>query len=133
MYHVGIDVSKAKLDICLLADGLDGKRKTKSLPNGISSAEAVINWLVMQKRDPKQARIVMELAYGLHREGLSVSVVNPCRIREFAKGMGILTKTDKVDAYVLACYSSLKQPQEWQPRQKKLESSERYFSIGMSC
>lgn len=128
MYHVGIDVSKAKLDICLLADGLDGKRKTKSLPNGISSAEAVINWLVMQKRDPKQARIVMEatgiyhehLAYGLHREGLSVSVVNPCRIREFAKGMGILTKTDKVDAYVLACYSSLKQPQEWQPPSEEI-------------
>ncbi|WP_016604994.1 hypothetical protein, partial [Yersinia pestis] len=44
----------------MLADGLDGKRKTKSLPNGISSAEAVINWLVMQKRDPKQARLVME-------------------------------------------------------------------------
>lgn len=67
MYHVGIDVSKATLDICLLADGLDGKRKTKSLPNGISSAEAVINWLVMQKRDPKQARLVME-ATGIYHE-----------------------------------------------------------------
>lgn len=41
--------------------------ENKSLPNGISSAEAVINWLVMQKRDPKQARLVME-ATGIYHE-----------------------------------------------------------------
>ncbi|MFJ5408037.1 transposase, partial [Pectobacterium punjabense] len=51
------------------------------------------------------------LAYGLHQAGILVSVINPHRVREFAKGMGILTKTDKVDAYVLACYGCLKQPE----------------------
>ncbi|MCL6371291.1 IS110 family transposase, partial [Pectobacterium polaris] len=53
--------------------------------------------------------------YGLHQSGIAVSVINPHRLREFARGMGILTKTDKVDAYVLACYGCLRQPEGWTP------------------
>lgn len=40
----------------------------------------------------------------------------PHRSREFARGMGIMTKTDKVDAYMLACYYAfLKKPHYWEP------------------
>lgn len=123
MYYVGIDVSKKKLDICLLAGEISGKRKTKSLPNGTASATSVIDWLMMQKCDLGQVHIVMEstgiyheyLAYGLHQAGIRVSIVNPHRVREFAKGMGIITKNDTVDAYVLACYGNLRQPEGWSP------------------
>ncbi|HEY0211877.1 IS110 family transposase [Acerihabitans sp.] len=123
MYYVGIDVSKRSVDVCLLTDGIKGKRKTKSLPNGLNSAQALAQWLTVQKRDPSQAHIILEatgiyhehLAYGLHQAGILVSVINPHRVREFAKGMGIFTKTDRVDAYVLASYGCLKQPESWTP------------------
>ncbi|APS28608.1 IS110 family transposase [Pectobacterium brasiliense] len=123
MYYVGIDISKRFIDVCLLVDGIKGKRKTKVLPNGTNSTESLAQWLALQKCEPVQAHIIIEstgiyhehLTYGLHQAGILVSVINPHRIREFAKGMGILTKTDKVDAYVLACYGCLKQPDGWSP------------------
>lgn len=55
------------------------------------------------------------LATGLHLAGGKVSLVNPHRTREFARGMDILTKTDKVDVRMLACYGALKQPDAWTP------------------
>lgn len=55
------------------------------------------------------------LAYGLHKAGAIISLANPHRSREFARGMGILTKNDRVDAYMLACYGALKAPEAWLP------------------
>ncbi|MBN3133921.1 IS110 family transposase [Pectobacterium brasiliense] len=128
MYYVGIDISKRFIDVCLLVDGIKGKRKTKVLPNDLNSAQALAQWLILQKCDPSQAHIIMEatgvyhehLADGLHQSDILVSVINPHRVREFAKGMGILTKTDKVDAYVLACYGCLKQPENWLPPSQEI-------------
>nr|WP_264753293.1 transposase [Klebsiella michiganensis] len=54
------------------------------------------------------------LATELH-DGFRVSLANPHRSREFARGMGIMTKTDKEDAYMLACYAFLKKPHRWDP------------------
>ncbi|WP_074168143.1 IS110 family transposase [Candidatus Arsenophonus triatominarum] len=54
-----------------------------------------------------------QLCNELYDIGLHVSIVNPYRIREFAKGIGILTKTDKVDSFALACYGELKKPSAW--------------------
>ncbi|KHT21808.1 IS110 family transposase [Pectobacterium carotovorum] len=129
MYYVGIDISKRFIDVCLLVDGIKGKRKTKVLPNDPNSAQALAQWLILQKCDPSQAHIIMEatgvyhehLAYGLHVAGILVSVANPHRVREFAKGMGILTKTDRVDAYVLASYGCLKQPDSWVPPSQEIK------------
>lgn len=128
MYYVGIDISKRFIDVCLLVDGIKGKRKTKVLPNDPNSAQALAQWLTLQKCDPSQAHIIMEatgvyhehLADDLHQSDILVSVINPHRVREFAKGMGILTKTDKVDAYVLACYGCLKQPENWLPPSQEI-------------
>lgn len=55
------------------------------------------------------------LAYELHKMEARVSLANPHRTREFARGMGILTKNDRVDAYMLACYGALKAPEAWLP------------------
>lgn len=49
---------------------------------------------------------------------------NPHRTREFARGVDILTKTDKVDVWMLACYEALKQPDAWTPPPKET----RHFS-----
>ncbi|MBN3104025.1 transposase, partial [Pectobacterium brasiliense] len=60
MYYVGIDISKRFIDVCLLVDGIKGKRKTKVLPNDPNSAQALAQWLILQKCDPSQAHIIME-------------------------------------------------------------------------
>jgi transposase len=121
MSHVGIDVSKSKLDICLLIFGINGKRKTKSLPNNAQSAQQIIGWLKAQKCEIEQTHVVLEatgvyheqLLFALYDAGIKVSLANPARVRSFAQGMDILTKNDHMDAYVLACYSELKQPELW--------------------
>ncbi len=127
MYYVGIDVSKRSIDVCLLSEGIKGKRKTKKLPNGLTSATGLVEWLRLQKRDLDQAHVIMEatgtyhehLAYGLHQAGIRVSVINPYRLREFAKGVGVNTKTDTADAYVIACFGCLTEPKRWIPPPKE--------------
>lgn len=123
MHYVGIDVSKKKLDVCLLIRDADKKlkRKTKVIDNNHHSSSALIDWLLKQKCTLADIRVTLEstgtyhevLCNGLSDAGVHLSIVNPYRIREFAKGMGILTKTDIVDAFVLARYGELKMPTAW--------------------
>jgi transposase len=66
-----------------------------------------------------QASIVMEatggyekpVAQSLQKVGFSVSVVNPRPIRDFAKALGKLAKTDRIDAEVIALFAEKMQPQ----------------------
>lgn len=123
MFPVGIDVSKETLDLCMLYDGIKGRMRTKKINNDSSAAANIFRWLRLQHCGPEDAHIIMEatgvyherLALSLYEAGAYVSLANPHRSRDFAKGMGILTKTDKVDAYMLACYALLKKPQRWEP------------------
>ncbi|EBR5103211.1 IS110 family transposase [Salmonella enterica] len=122
MFYVGIDVSKCTLDICLLRDGVRGKVKTRKFKNDGDAAAGVVSWLDKQHCPPEDTHVIMEatgvyheLTYGLHHAGVRVSLANPHRSREFAHGMGILTKNDRVDAYMLACYGALKAPDAWIP------------------
>lgn len=122
MIYLGIDVSKNKLDLCLLPG--NGKKKTKTFKNEDGAERTICDWLLKQKCPPEQVTAVMEatsvyhenVAYGLHENtAVSVCISNPQRVREFARGMGILTKNDSVDAWVLARYGELKQPDAWIP------------------
>lgn len=123
MCTLGIDVSKNKIDLCLLTAGPGGKKKHKVLTNEPAVARKVVDWLNAQKCVPESVTVVLEatgiyhenLAYGLHEAGVSVCIANPCRVREFAHGMDILNKNDAVDAFVLACYGELKSPAVWVP------------------
>lgn len=123
MFQLGIDVSKKTLDLCLLQEGVKGRVKTRKLKNDFNAVGTVVSWLRKQHREPGDVHIIMEatgvyhesLAYGLHDAGAKISLANPHRSREFARGMDILTKNDKVDAYMLACYGALKEPEPWEP------------------
>ena len=123
MFPVGINVSKSTLDLCMLYEGIKGRVKTRNIRNDRSAVENIIRWLRLQHCSPKDVHLVMEaigvyhkrLANGLHDAGLYVSLANPHRSRDFARGMGIMMKTDKVDAYMLACYALLKKPHRWEP------------------
>lgn len=124
MEFLGIDVSKKTLDVCLLKDGIKGKKKHKAFPNDRHIVRSLTDWLIKQKSSPDNLTVVMEstgiyhenLAFGLHDcATFIVCLANPQRVREFARGMGILTKNDRVDAFVLAAWGELKQPDAWVP------------------
>ncbi|WP_290606421.1 transposase [Arsenophonus sp. ENCA] len=68
MYQIGIDVSKKKLDICLLAKGIEGKQKTKVIKNDHHSAKTLIEWLKNQKCLLEDVRITLESTGTYHEQ-----------------------------------------------------------------
>jgi len=57
----------------------------------------------------------------LHCAGLIVSVVNPAQVRALVRGLGMLSKTDLMDALLLAQYARLAQPRQWRPTMPQLQ------------
>jgi len=108
--YVGIDVSKLTLDV----DSLPEKAAKQ-----YSNDEAGIAALLTHLCDSGVERIVLEATGGyettvactLSAAGLPVVVINPKRVRDFAKAKGILAKTDKIDAGVLASFAQLIAPE----------------------
>lgn len=123
MFYLGVDVSKAKLD-CLLLDSTTGKVKSKSIQNTNAGFKLLIEWLA-EKKAPN-AHVIMEptgvyhepAALALTDAGLTLSLVNPAQLRQFAQGLGVKNKTDKADSTVLARYGATLKPEAWQPPSK---------------
>jgi transposase len=111
--YVGIDVSKDRLDVAIL-----GEKQEKQFSN----AKDGIAQLVKQMLDLQPELIVVEATGGYQRNvvealfhaGLSVAVVNPARVRQFARAGGLLAKTDKLDAHVLAVFGQRMQPRRYE-------------------
>jgi len=116
---VGIDVSKARLDIALSA----GDQFFS-----IAYAEEELAGLIDKLRSSSPQLIVLEASGGLERPlvaylaeaGLPVVVVNPRQVRDFAKATGKLAKTDKIDAQTLARFA-----EAIKPEQRPLKDAER--------
>ena len=124
MYVVGCDVSKKKLDIALLISEDPLKLRSKVVENNQTGWMALIEWACRQAHcAPGDLHVVMEAtgayheaaAYALTNAGVSVSVVNPAQVRDFAKGTAVRTKTDATDRAVLARYGVVNKPPLWQP------------------
>lgn len=98
---IGIDVSKTSLDICFLPTG-----EYLQISNDINGFKQLKKHIGSVKVD----KILMESTGSYHRSlqkflniaGFKVFVINPKQIRDFAKACGILAKTDKIDAQVIA-------------------------------
>jgi transposase len=111
--YVGIDVSKDKLDVAVL-----GEKHTWQVENTKGGIQKLVRQ--MQKVCPEL--IVVEATGGYQRSvaealfhaGLCVAVVNPKRVREFARASGLLAKTDKLDAFVLAEFGRKMQPRRYE-------------------
>lgn len=121
---IGIDVAKAKLDCLVFLDRDGRKARSKSVPNTPEGFAALVAFACKQAAcAPAALHAVLEAtsvyheacATALHDAGLTVSVVNPARVREFAKSLGLLTKTDTADARVLARFGLLVKPGAWAP------------------
>jgi len=107
--YVGIDVAKESLDVCLLVDSKrfstsnDSKgfvQLLKALPTPGSCL------VVLEATGGYQRAVVAELVASGHQ----VAVVNPRQVRDFARGLGFLAKTDRLDAEVIARFGQQAQP-----------------------
>ena len=100
---VGIDVSKDRLDVACLPETAQG-------PSGFENGPGGHHALVRMLGPLTPGLIVLEATGGYHRAlvaalaaaGLPVVVVNPRQVRDFARATGVLAKTDRIDAAVLA-------------------------------
>lgn len=98
---VGIDIAKDKLDAYFLSND-------ESCTVREAEYEAFIEKLIEYGPD----LVVLEATGGYERiittlladAGLPYFVANPARVRAYAKALGILAKTDRIDAYVIACF-----------------------------
>jgi transposase len=115
---LGIDVAKQRVEVALL---MDGKVKNKSFKNTTEGFETLALWL--RKLGIPQVQACLEatgnygeeLAIYLHEAGHSVSIVNPARIKGFAQSELIRTKTDKIDAGIIARFRLAMKPEAWIP------------------
>ncbi|MEK6641235.1 MAG: IS110 family transposase [Nitrospirota bacterium] len=106
---VGIDISKARLDVSIRPSGA-----RTSVPYDATGLTTVLTQLTQVQ----PVRIVVEATGGLERPlvralvdgALPVIVVNPRQVRDFAKATGQLAKTDALDAQVLARFAEVIQP-----------------------
>jgi transposase len=121
---VGIDVAKAKLDVALKQP--PGKWKTKVVANTAAGFEELRSWLA--KHSVSSAHVCMEatgvywegVAQDLADHGFELSVINPAQIKAFASALGVRTKTDSVDAKVIAQFCASQAPARWQPPSKSV-------------
>lgn len=116
-YLLGIDVAKAKLDVALRLP--DGGLRSKVVENAPAGFEALAAWLV--KHGVTELHACLEatgtyweaVAEWLVDAGHTVSVVNPAQIKAFGAATLIRTKTDAVDARLIADFCHAQSPAPW--------------------
>lgn len=119
--NVGIDVSKAWLDVHVLPAG-----QTRRVANSREGIHQLKRWLGRFEL----ALVVLEATgkwhrpthRSLHASGIPVAVVDPYRARMFAKAQGVLAKTDRLDARLLAQFAAVMNPVRRPPRAEALET-----------
>ena len=126
--YVGVDVAKAHLDVYCA-------QQVRRFPNDKRGRSALISWSKHSSQGSKTMQFICEASGGYERELLealaeahvAVTLVSARRVRQYARAAGILAKTDKIDARVLAEFGSTMEPSPSLSRsveQKKLREFE---------
>lgn len=116
---IGIDVSKARLDVALVRAGRGAE--VRGYANTPSGYEALLKWLERRGAEEGWACLEATGPYGeavalrLHQAGYVVSVVNPARIKAYAQSQLQRNKTDRLDAVLIADFCRTQQPAPWTP------------------
>lgn len=111
MHFIGIDVSKATLDVAWV------EGRTYQVRNDAEGHLALLQGLPQ----PGSCLIVLEATGGYERAvavalvdaGHVLSIVNPRQVRDFAKALGLLAKTDRIDARTIAVFGEKIRPRAW--------------------
>ena len=108
-HFVGVDVSKNWLDVCVLPGRC--AFRVANTARGIWS-------LIAKLAEHENTLVVMEATGGFEARalevitgaGIAVAMVNPRQVRAFARALGILAKTDRIDAFAIARYAEAVEP-----------------------
>lgn len=119
--YIGIDLSQESLDMAAYPTNQIWQYKYNR--HGISKT-------VSKLKEIKPVLVVMEATGGmekplreaLHDANLAVAVVNPRRIRDHGRSMGVLAKTDRLDAKVIAHFAAKIEPTPQPPPSQELQS-----------
>ena len=116
---LGIDISKQKFNVCLIKP--DGKLNHKVFTNTATGFEQLREWLSRQGVERAHACLEATGTYGealalfLHQADHTVSLINPAAIKAFAQSRLSRTKTDRVDAALIARFGQAQEPPAWTP------------------
>jgi transposase len=107
---VGIDVSKARLDVACRPDGaaFSEANEPRAIVRVVERLRAIGPALIVLEAT---GGLEVPVAVALAAAGLAVAVVNPRQVRDFARATGRLAKTDRIDAAVLAHFADAIRPE----------------------
>ena len=118
MDFVGVDVGKRDLHVALLQED---HLAQKSVSNTLHGFEQLLKWFTNRKVQDLHICLEATGTYGvalaefLHDAGYRLSVVNPGQIKAFGRSELVRTKTDRVDAALIARFCRANQPASWAP------------------
>ncbi len=122
LHFLGVDISKAKLDVVLLLP--NEKFKSKVFANDTQGFKSLLQWLQLTAPGGGLAEVHVcmeatgsyheQLACFLHDQGAVLSVVNPLLVKRFAESNAVRNKTDGGDAKCLAMFCRDNKPARWE-------------------
>lgn len=118
-HFVGVDVSMDWLDVHVLPGDL--RFRAANTSRGVWS-------LIAKLANCDEPLVVLEASGGfegqaldtLSAAGLAIAMVNPRQVRSFARALGILAKTDRIDAFAIARYAEAVKPAPRAPEHRDL-------------
>lgn len=116
---LGIDIAKAKFVVTLVT--ADGRRRRKSCPNTPAGFAELASWLARHDGGRVHAGLEATGTYGdalatwLHDAGHLVSLMNPAIIHAYARTQLTRSKTDRLDADLIADFIATQRPAAWTP------------------
>jgi transposase len=119
IFHLGIDVAKNKLDCALRRP--DGTFRSLVVANTPIGLQQLSTWLKVRGATSLHACMESTGTYGenatqyLAQQGHIVSVVNPLQIKSFGLSCLVRSKTDRIDARLIATFCHERKPSPWQP------------------
>jgi transposase len=135
--NAGVDISKDNFDVYLeyaFADRSVKKAGQRRFKTTAKQIDQFIAWVYKRNKHQAKVHFTMEatgryheqLAYALYEKGFTVSIVLPNRIKNFARSLNQYSKTDTIDAKVIAAYTNLHQPNPWQPANASMRQLKEY-------
>lgn len=122
----GVDVAKDTLEVRIVAGDTDQLLSTANSPKGFAQ-------IIELCRKHQVQIVVAEATGGLQRPlalalvaaGVAAAIINPCRIRHYALAEGLMAKTDKVDARIIALFALKIAPSPTAIRSQQMEELNR--------
>jgi transposase len=123
--HLGLDVAKLKIDVCLLLPD-KGTRQKMVISNSLEGFHTLLKWLGAHQVDLSTIHAGFEptgnysnaLGYFLHEQGIKMSRVHSFAVLNHRRSQKLRSKNDKIDAYLLADFVRKNDPPLWEPPTK---------------